>query len=125
LPARGSQGPAGRRQDREEGTKRGESRSWSSRTSRPATGANHQRVHQFSGNISERHGGYRIDIDQDYLDVQLGGGSGGGGGGGRGNGRPTRQASRAVSTTGRAVDSFFTGRDRALWSTAYQLGSLR
>ena len=85
--------------------------------------ANHQRVHQFSGNISERHGGYRIDIDQDYLDVQLGGGSGGGGGGGgQGNGRPTRQASRAVSTTGRVVDSFFTGRDRALWSTAYQPG---
>ena len=83
--------------------------------------AHHQRVHQFSGNISERHGGYRIDIDQDYLDVQLGGG-GGGGGGGRGNGRPTRQASRAVSTAGRAVDSFFTGRDRALWSTAYQPG---
>jgi hypothetical protein len=84
---------------------------------------NHQRVHQFSGNISERHGGYRIDIDQDYLDVQLGGGSGGGGGGGgRGNGRPTRQASRAVSTAGRVVDSFFAGRDRALWSTAYQPG---
>src|SRR5207302_2592327 len=57
--------------------------------------AHHQRVHQFSGNINERHGGYRINIDQDYLDVQLGGGSGGGGGG-RGNGRPTRQASRAV-----------------------------
>lgn len=88
--------------------------------------ANHQRVHQFSGNISERHGGYRIDIDQDYLDVQLGGGSGGGGGGGggggQGNGRPTRQASRAVSTAGRAVDSFYTGNDRALWSTAYQPG---
>jgi len=44
--------------------------------------ANHQRVHQFSGNINERHGGYKINIDQDYLDVQLGGGSGGGGGGG-------------------------------------------
>ncbi|HEV3067769.1 MAG TPA: glycoside hydrolase domain-containing protein [Streptosporangiaceae bacterium] len=83
--------------------------------------ANHQRVHQFSGNISERHGGYRIAIDQDYLDVQLGGGSGGGGGG-HGNGRPTRQASRAVSTTGRAVDSFFAGGDRALWSAAYQPG---
>lgn len=83
--------------------------------------ANHQRVHQFAGNITERHGGYRIAIDQDYLDVQLGGGSGGGGGG-EGNGRPTRQASRAVSTSGRAVDAFFTGRDRALWSTAYQPG---
>lgn len=81
--------------------------------------ANHQRVHQFSGNINERHGGYRINIDQDYLDVQLGGG---GGGGGQGNGRPTRQASRAVSTTGRVVDSFYAGRDRALWSTAYQPG---
>jgi hypothetical protein len=85
--------------------------------------ANHQRVHQFSGNISERHGGYRIDIDQDYLDVQLsGGGGGGGGGGGHGNGRPTRQASRAVSTTGRAVDAFFAGGDRALWSAAYRPG---
>jgi Rv2525c-like, glycoside hydrolase-like domain len=82
--------------------------------------ANHQRVHQFSGNVTERHGGYPINIDQDYLDVQLGGGTGGGGG--HGNGRPTRQASRAVSTTGRVVDSFFAGRDRALWSTAYQPG---
>ncbi len=88
--------------------------------------ANHQRVHQFSGNINERHGGYKINIDQDYLDVQLGGGSGGGGGGGggggHGNGRPTRQASRAVSSTGRVVDSFFAGRDRALWATVYQPG---
>jgi hypothetical protein len=84
--------------------------------------AGHRRVHQFSGNINERHGGYLINIDQDYLDVQLGGGGGPGGGGGQGNGRPTRQASRAVSSSGRVVDSFFTGRDRALWAIAYQPG---
>jgi hypothetical protein len=88
----------------------------------PGDWANHQRVHQFSGNINERHGGYRINIDQDYVDVQLGGGSRGGGGGGQGNGRPTRQASRAVTTTGRVVASFYTGSDRALWATVYQPG---
>ncbi|WP_051696695.1 DUF1906 domain-containing protein, partial [Streptomyces sp. NRRL S-244] len=34
--------------------------------------ANHQRVHQYSGNVYESWGGKRIQIDGDYLDVQLG-----------------------------------------------------
>jgi Domain of unknown function (DUF1906) len=31
--------------------------------------ANHQRIHQYSGNVTETHGGYTLDIDKDYLDV--------------------------------------------------------
>ncbi|KOU25356.1 hypothetical protein ADK52_12035 [Streptomyces sp. WM6372] len=34
--------------------------------------ANHQRVHQYTGDITESWGGKRISIDQDFLDVQLG-----------------------------------------------------
>jgi hypothetical protein len=34
--------------------------------------ANHQRIHQYSGGHNETHGGYTINIDQDYLDVQVG-----------------------------------------------------
>ncbi|MEU8844635.1 DUF1906 domain-containing protein, partial [Streptomyces roseus] len=35
--------------------------------------SNHQRVHQYTGNITESWGGKRIQIDQDYLDVALSG----------------------------------------------------
>lgn len=42
--------------------------------------AAHRRVHQYSGNLVRRWGGFRINIDRDYLDVELGGGGGGGGG---------------------------------------------
>ena len=80
--------------------------------------ANHQRVHQFAGGVTERHGGYTISIDQDYLDVQAGGSPGGGGGGG--SGPAARQASQAVSTTGRAVYAFYTGTDGTLWYTRYR-----
>lgn len=77
--------------------------------------ANHLRVHQFAGDVTETHGGYTINIDQDYLDVQLGGGSGGG------SGNPAaRQASQAVSVAGRVVYAFFAGTDRALWFTRYR-----
>jgi Rv2525c-like, glycoside hydrolase-like domain/Putative peptidoglycan binding domain len=31
--------------------------------------SNHQRVHQYVGNSTEAYGGYRINIDQDFLDV--------------------------------------------------------
>jgi hypothetical protein len=31
--------------------------------------SSHQRVHQFAGNVSESHGGYRLPVDRDYLDV--------------------------------------------------------
>ncbi|MEV6793368.1 DUF1906 domain-containing protein [Streptomyces sp. NPDC051320] len=32
----------------------------------------HQRVHQYAGNVSETYGGTTIDIDRDYLDVLIG-----------------------------------------------------
>ena len=31
-----------------------------------------QRIHQYAGNVAERHGGYRIVIDRDFLDVSPG-----------------------------------------------------
>jgi hypothetical protein len=34
---------------------------------------NHQRVHQYSGDVNESHGGYTLNIDGDYLDVQVAG----------------------------------------------------
>ena len=85
----------------------------------PGEWVNHQRVHQFGGNVTESHGGYAINIDQDYLDVQLGSGGGGGGGGGGSGGPVTRQASQAVSTPNRVVDAFYTGTDGGLWYTRY------
>jgi hypothetical protein len=33
--------------------------------------ANHQRVHQFNGGVSQTYGGDTINVDQDYLDVNL------------------------------------------------------
>jgi hypothetical protein len=38
--------------------------------------ANHQRIHQYAGGHNETYGGATINIDQDYLDVQLAGGVG-------------------------------------------------
>jgi len=31
--------------------------------------SNHQRIHQYAGEVSESHGGYTIQIDRDFLDV--------------------------------------------------------
>ncbi|HEY7429921.1 MAG TPA: glycoside hydrolase domain-containing protein [Streptosporangiaceae bacterium] len=33
--------------------------------------ANHHRIHQYRGNVTQTHGGYTITIDQDYLDIKL------------------------------------------------------
>jgi hypothetical protein len=82
--------------------------------------ANHVRVHQYAGDVTQTHGGFTINIDQDYLDVQLGGSGGGGGGGGGGSPPAARQASQAVSTTGRAVYAFYAGTGAGLWYTRYQ-----
>ncbi|MFE5210604.1 glycoside hydrolase domain-containing protein [Streptomyces sp. NPDC056600] len=35
--------------------------------------ANHQRIHQYVGEVTESYGGYSINIDRDYLDVGAGG----------------------------------------------------
>ncbi len=72
----------------------------------------HQRIHQYSGNVTQTHGHVRINIDRDYLDVQFGRIAGGTGG-------ATRQAS-AAAATGAAVDAFFTGSDGGLWHVGYQ-----
>jgi len=52
----------------------------SSPTIPSADWANHQRIHQFSGEVDQTFGGYTINIDQDYLDVQSTFGEPGGGG---------------------------------------------
>ena len=37
----------------------------------PSEWPNHHRLHQYRGNITETHGGTTMQIDQDYLDVEL------------------------------------------------------
>jgi Rv2525c-like, glycoside hydrolase-like domain len=37
----------------------------------PGDWAYHQRVHQYSGGVNQRYGGYTLNIDRDYLDVTL------------------------------------------------------
>jgi hypothetical protein len=65
--------------------------------------ANHQRLHQFSGNVTQVHGGDAITIDQDYLDVQLPGPGG------------TPEASQAVTEPSGATDVFYRGSNGRLW----------
>jgi Rv2525c-like, glycoside hydrolase-like domain len=80
----------------------------------PATAwVNHRRIHQYSGNITQDHGGVTINIDRDFLDVRFGGG---------GSGAATRQASAAVAV-GASVNAFFTGSGGALWQVGYQPGT--
>ena len=80
----------------------------------PATAwVNHRRIHQYSGNITQNHGGVKINIDRDFLDVQFGAGV---------SGAATRQASAAVAV-GASVDAFFTGSGGALWQVGYQPGT--
>ena len=73
--------------------------------------ANHQRVHQFSGGRNESHGGYLINIDRDYLDVQLAAAVVSSG---------TRQASQAAAAAHGVVDAFYQGTDGALWYSTYR-----
>ncbi|HEY5986964.1 MAG TPA: glycoside hydrolase domain-containing protein [Streptosporangiaceae bacterium] len=80
----------------------------------PATyWANHQRVHQFSGGTNESHGGYRINIDRDYLDVRLGPAVVSSG---------SRQASQAAVAARGVVQAFYQGTDGALWYSARRNG---
>jgi hypothetical protein len=38
---------------------------------RPSEWANHHRVHQYNGNVTQTYGGVTMNIDQDYLDVRI------------------------------------------------------
>ncbi len=80
----------------------------------PATSwPGHLRVHQYSGSVTQTFGGLSLDLDQDYLDVQL---MGSGGTGGTGGGGGTAQASQAVADqSSGVVNMFFRGSDGALW----------
>jgi hypothetical protein len=71
----------------------------------PATSwPSHRRVHQYSGSVTQTFGGVSMDLDQDYLDVQLGQAGG------------TAQASQAVADqSSGVVNTFFRGSDGALW----------
>lgn len=75
----------------------------------------HQRVHQYLGSVQEAHGGFGINIDKDFLDVQAGGAP-------PVAPNPTRQATQAVATPRGTVDAFFTGTDRALWFVRFRPG---
>jgi len=69
--------------------------------------ANHERVHQFAGNVSQTLGGDTIDIDKDFMDVVLATPGG------------TSQASAAVRQSNGVVDAFYTGTDGKLWYVRY------
>lgn len=75
--------------------------------------SNHQRIHQYRGNVTQTHGNATIAIDQDYLNVNLPQPRGG----------STSQPSPAVSMPGGKVDVFFEGADHRLWRVAYSAHS--
>lgn len=63
----------------------------------------HRRLHQYAGDVTQRHGGRTLNIDKDFLNVRLPTPGG------------TRQASRAAAVTGGGVDAFYRGSDGHLW----------
>jgi hypothetical protein len=73
---------------------------------------NHQRIHQYRGNVTQTHGHDTINIDQDFLNVNL-----------PEPFRSTSQATGAVSRQGGVVDVFFRGADRRLWRIAHSARS--
>jgi hypothetical protein len=72
---------------------------------------NHQRVHQFAGNVIQSFGGDTINIDQDFMNVGLPAPGG------------TSQASPAVIQSDGVVDVFYRGSDSKLWYVRYAPGS--
>ena len=77
-----------------------------------------RRLHQFNGNVEQTFGGDKIDIDQDYLSVRLGGGPVG-----APVGVGTAQASPSVRGPGGVVNVFYRGPGRQLWQVRYQPGA--
>lgn len=73
--------------------------------------ANHRRVHQFSGNLTKSYGGASINIDEDFLDVQLAQSGG------------TAQASPAISLPGGSVYVFYRSGQSQLYLERYQPNS--
>lgn len=71
----------------------------------------HQRLHQYSGNVTQTFGGDTINIDKDYLNVRLATPGG------------TRQASQAAAQPDGTVDAFFRGTDHRLWHVGPLFGS--
>jgi Domain of unknown function (DUF1906) len=73
--------------------------------------ANHQRVHQFAGNVVQTFGGDTINIDKDFMDVDLplpGG---------------TSQATSAVIQKNGVIDAFYRGSGNKLFYVRHALGS--
>jgi Domain of unknown function (DUF1906) len=66
-----------------------------------------RRVHQFAGNVIQRFGGDRIDIDQDYLNLSLTAAGG------------SLQAGPAVTLPDGSVDVFYRGSDGHLWRDSF------
>jgi Domain of unknown function (DUF1906) len=66
-----------------------------------------KRIHQYRGNVTERFGGVKINIDQDYMAVRIGVLT-----------AATPQASSAVTLPGGSVDLFYRNRGR-LWLDRY------
>jgi hypothetical protein len=73
--------------------------------------ANHRRIHQFRGNVTQRHGGLRINIDQDFVDVRVR------------DTALTPQASAAVSLPGGLVEVFYRDARRQIWLDRYLPGA--
>ena len=66
-----------------------------------------KRIHQFSGNVTQRFGGQTINVDQDYLQVRIGVLT-----------AATAQATSAVALPGGAVDLFYRSRG-GMWLDRY------
>ena len=73
--------------------------------------AHQQRIHQFSGNVTQTFGQDTINIDKDYLNIRVASPGG------------TPQATTAVSLPGGSVDLFYRARGHRLWFERYAPGS--
>jgi hypothetical protein len=73
--------------------------------------ADHQRIHQYSGGVDQTYGGYELNIDQDYLDVDV-------------TGIPALAGGPVVYDPASGnLEVYGTGTDSALWQDAWKPGS--
>jgi hypothetical protein len=70
--------------------------------------ANHQRLHQYQGDHNETYGGVTLNVDLDYYDVQLAGGS-----------PASADVGSSALVYGSQLQVFARGGDDALWQTFY------